>query len=123
MQLEPQVTFKNVSPSDAILDQIHDHLGRLERKFPAIRCCQVVFERPQQCRRGEDRFRLDLMLTLTGGLEVAVNRDAPDFGREDPTEAVRDAFEITERRVAHALARRGPTTRDTRSVVEERGRP
>lgn len=119
MQLEPQVTFKNVNPSDVILDQIHDHLGRLERKFPALCCCRVVFERPPQCRRGEDRFRLDLVLTLAGGLEVAVNRDAPDFGREDPADAVRDAFEITERRVAHALSRRGQIGRGHRSVIEE----
>ena len=36
MQLEPQVTFKNVAPSDAVLDQINASLAMLENRFGCI---------------------------------------------------------------------------------------
>lgn len=109
MQLEPQVTFKNVNPSDAILDQIHVHLARLGRKYPAIRCCRLVFERPLTGWRGEDRFRIDMVLTLAGDIEIAVSRDAPDTGREDPATAVSDAFGLIERRIEWAVNGGGKT--------------
>lgn len=117
MQLEPQVTFKNVNPSDAILDQIHAHLARLERKYPAIRCCRVVFERPLTGWRGEDRFRIDMVLTLADDIEVAVSRDAPDTGREDPATAVSDAFGLTERRLERVVSGAGLTGRRQASAV------
>jgi ribosome-associated translation inhibitor RaiA len=123
MQLEPQVTFKNVDPSDFILGQIHSHLGKLEHKFAGIVSCRVVFERPQHRHRKGDHFRVDLVLTLPDGVEIAVNRDAPEFGREDPKVAVREAFEIAERRLDHVLSRRHESHRHERPLIEEQGRP
>jgi len=117
MQLEPQVTFKNVNPSDAILDHIHAHLARLERIYPAIRSCRVVFERPRHGRRGEDRFRLDLVLTLAGGVEVAVSRDPPEMGCDDTAKAVGDTFEIIERRVERRVNGARPAARLRPSAV------
>jgi hypothetical protein len=84
MHLEPQVTFKNVAPSDAVLGQIQAHLDKLDRKFGGIRSCRLVFERPKHHLRPEDRFRIDLVLALAGGLEIAINRDAPPVPLEAP---------------------------------------
>jgi ribosome-associated translation inhibitor RaiA len=119
MQLEPQVTFKNVDPSDFILGQIHAHLGKLEKRFAGVIACKVVFERPQHRHRKGDHFRVDLVLSLPGGLEVAVNRDPPDQGREDPKVAVREAFEIAERRLAHLLGHRHAAARHAGPPLEE----
>ena len=45
-------------------------------------------------------------LNLPEAIEVAVNRDASEFGREGPKVAVREALEIGERRLDHVLSRR-----------------
>lgn len=105
MHLEPQVTFKNVAPSDAVLGQIQAHLDKLDRKFGGIRSCRLVFERPKHHLRPEDRFRIDLVLVLAGGLEIAINRDAPPVPLEEPGAAVQDAFEMAEQRMVEAMAR------------------
>jgi ribosome-associated translation inhibitor RaiA len=106
MSLEPQVTFKNINPSDFILDQIRSHLDTLEQAFPGIISCRVVFERPGQPNREGEHFRVDLVVGLLEGVEVAVNRNAPECRREDPKAALREAFEIAESRIAQTLNRR-----------------
>ena len=103
MQLEPQVTFKNVAPSDAVLDQINASLAMLENRFGCIVACRVVFARPHHRLRKDERFRIDLVLTLPRGAEVMVNRDAPEKGPEDPKLAVREAFEMAGRRLCQLL--------------------
>jgi hypothetical protein len=120
MQLEPQVTFKNVNPSDVILDQIKDRLATLGRTVAGIVACRVVLERPPCAARKIDLFRIDLVLALKGGLEVAISRDPPETGREDPESAVRDAFEIAERRFASRLSGKVQAARNARSVFEGR---
>ena len=102
MPLEPQVTFKNVDPSDFILGQIQAHLTKLEGKFPGLASCRLVFERPRHRLRKGDQYRLDLVLALPGGIEIAVSQDALD----DPKIAVREAFEMADRRIADAISRR-----------------
>jgi ribosome-associated translation inhibitor RaiA len=119
MQLEPQVTFKNVDPSDFVLGQIQAHLTKLDQKFPGITSCRVVFERPHHRHHKSDRFRLDLVIVLPGGLEIVVNRAAPDVSREDPKVAVREAFEIAERRIIHSLGRRQDNARHAHVELEE----
>jgi hypothetical protein len=103
MQLEPQVTFKNVAPSDFVLDQINASLAGLERQFGCIVTCRVVFARAHHHRRKDERFRVDLLLTLPRGAEVIVNRDAPETGSEDPKAAVREAFDMAGRRLCQQL--------------------
>jgi hypothetical protein len=127
MQLEPQVTFKNVDPSDAVLGQIQSHLDALNQRVGGITSCRVVFEQPLQQplqrRHQADRYRIDLVVTLPGGLEVAVNRDAPEFSREDTKVAVREAFEIAEQRIGQVLSRRRDGLRYERPTMVEWEQP
>ena len=103
MQLEPQVTFKNVAPSDLVLDQINACLATLEQRFGCIVACRVVFARAHHHRRKDERFRVDLVLTLPHGAEVTVNREAPETGAEDPKAAVCEAFEAAGQRLCQQL--------------------
>lgn len=103
MQLEPQVTFKNVAPSDLVLDQINASLSTLEQRFGCIVACRVVFARAHHYRRKDERFRVDLVLTLPRGAEVVVNRHAPETGAEDPKAAVKEAFEAAGQRLCQRL--------------------
>jgi hypothetical protein len=103
MQLEPQVTFKNVAPSDLVLDQINASLAMLQGRFGCILACRVVFARAYHHRRKDERFRVDLVLTLQRGAAVIVNRDAPETGSEDPKNAVREAFDMAGRRLCQQL--------------------
>lgn len=118
MPLEPQVTFKNVDPSDEVFGQIQARLDTLTRKVPALCSCRVVFERPHPRNGHGDRFRVDLVLTLPGGAEVAVSHDATSEHRPDPAAAVGEAFAIAERRLCEAASRRGSAGNSRPGVFE-----
>lgn len=118
MSLEPQVAFKNVDPSDAVLDWVQAHLDGLARRVPGLRSCRVVFERPLARNVDGDLLRIDLVLALQGGAEVAISHQATSDRRVDPAEAVRDAFAIIERRLAETAHARGLADRRRPSVIE-----
>lgn len=119
MKLEPQVTFKNVDPSDAALGQIQSHLDGLNQRGAGIVACHVVVERPQYRNQQGDRLRVALALTLSGGLEIAVNHEAQSDRRADPRAAAREAFEIAERRLLDVAHRRRDGRHQSRPGVVE----
>jgi ribosome-associated translation inhibitor RaiA len=119
MKLEPQVTFKNVAPSDAVLERIQSHLDRLDQKVAGVTSCRVVFERPQQRNHKDERYRVGLVLTLPGGIEIAVNHDPQPDRSQDPEGAVREAFEMAERRLIDAASRQHEGHRHRRPGVFE----
>lgn len=118
MPLEPQVTFKNVDPSDAVLGRVQAHLDGLARRFAGLCSCRVVLERPLARNAVGDRLRIDLILTLQGGADVAASCQATADGRIDPAETVGEVFAIAERRLIEATQARGQSARRRPTVIE-----
>lgn len=99
MQTPLEVEFRNFESSPALEEEIRQRAEKLEQFARTIISCRVVVERPHNRRQTGDTFQAMIDISVPGK-EIAVSRDP---GRadvhEDPFVAVRDAFDVAERRL------------------------
>ena len=93
MQLQPQITFRGMTHSDALEAYVRTRAAKLETFFERITGCSVALEAPHQHARSGGHFRIRLNIAVPGE-EIVVNR-APDthVTTEDAYAAVDDAFD------------------------------
>ena len=77
MNIEPQLSFKNMEHSMTVEAVVAKNLRKLEKHHKNLASCRVVFERPQRRHTHGDHYRVSLDLKLAGGIELAVTRDPP----------------------------------------------
>lgn len=123
MKLKPQVTFKDVPPSEAIESNILEKAAKLERYYNRIMGCRVAVEAVQQRRHQGKLYSVRIDLTVPGS-EIVVNK----ILNEDLYVAIRDAFDAARRKLeAFAEKQRGevkqheepPRGKVTRLVPDE----
>lgn len=103
MILEPQLTFRHLDPSPALIADVHRRLAWLDRFHPRIIGVHVVVEAPHQhSRTGMPvRCRVDIRVP---GAHLVVGRDPPaDRSHADAFVAVRDAFHAARRELMDNL--------------------
>jgi len=101
-----QITFSNMTPSDAIRERIEELAARLDRFHDRIMSCRVVVRAPNRRQRSGRLYHVSIDLTLPGH-EIAINRDPPrDQSHEDVYVAIRDAFNALVRRIEDATRER-----------------
>ena len=108
MKLTPQITFRNIPESDAILDAVQKRVDRLDRFFPRIMGCRVLLELPHKHRNRGQHYHVRVDLTVPGK-ELIVNRN-PEHkeAHQDLYVAIRDAFDAATRQLEdYARLRRG----------------
>jgi ribosome-associated translation inhibitor RaiA len=97
MHIPIQVTFKDMTVSDAIEAAAIHHAARLERYYPRITRCDVSIASPHRHHQKGRLYSVRVDLTVPGR-EIVVNRDPPvDHSHEDVHLAIRDAFRATRR--------------------------
>ncbi len=103
MQLSPQITFRNMETSKKLTQLINEKTEKLVRIFGKILRCEVVVEAPHRSHSKGIHFHARIHLSMPGG-EVIVGRDpAAATSHEDPTVAIRDAFDAARRQLqSHA---------------------
>jgi cold shock CspA family protein len=108
MQIPVQVTFSNMTPSDAVRARVEQLAEKLERFHDRIMGCRVLIRAPNHRRTKGRLYHVSIDLTAPGH-EIVINRDSPqDQSHEDVYVAIRDAFEAAARRLEDiARARRG----------------
>jgi len=112
MQVAPDISFRDIAPSDAIEERIRGRIDKLERMYGRIVGCQVVVEAPHRRQRQGKVFRVRVHVTVPGGEIVAGRDPAQHQAYEDVYVAVRDAFDAVERRLEdHARKQRGAVKR------------
>jgi ribosomal subunit interface protein len=105
MQVPLQITFRGMSPSDALAQVVRDRAARLERFHERITRCHVVVDVPHQHQRKGRHYSVRLDITTPTG-EVAVSREPPlDASHEDIHAVVRDAFDAAARQLEDDLRR------------------
>ncbi len=108
MQLPLQVTYRDLTPSQAVTAKIREKADKLERFYDRITGCRVMIEAPHAHRHKGRIFHVRIALTVPDG-ELVVSRDHHD--RPDYTDlyvAIRDAFDAAGRKLkAYARRRRG----------------
>jgi ribosomal subunit interface protein len=98
-----QITFRNMSHSDAIEAKINEKAAKLDRYYDRIMSCRVVVEESQRRQHQGKLFSVHIDITVPGK-ELAVTREE----NEDPYVAIRDAFDTAVRRLEeHAQRKRG----------------
>ncbi len=103
MQLPVQISFSNITPSDAIRLRVEEHVGRLDRFNDRIMSCRVVIRAPNSRQRKGRLYHVSIDLTMPGR-EIVVNRNPPeDRAHEDVYVAIRDAFDALTRQVEDAV--------------------
>lgn len=103
MKLPLKITFRNMNPSGTIEDHVRERVERLERHHDRIMGCRVTVELPHRHRNKGERYNVRIDLTLPGK-ELVVKRVADP----DAYVAVRDAFDVLQRRLEeHARRQRG----------------
>jgi ribosomal subunit interface protein len=115
MQLPLQVTFRDVSHSDAIEAAIREKVEKLDRFYDRIMAVRAVVGTIQRHRHQGKLYNIRLDITVPGG-EIVINRDKA----EDIYVAIRDAFDAARRKLEDfARKQRGEVKTHE---VESRGR-
>jgi ribosomal subunit interface protein len=112
MKLPLEITFRNVSRTDAIEQRIRSKAAKLDRFFDRITGCRVVVEAPHKSHNKGNTYHVRIELSVPGD-ELVVNRDPQDQEHEDLQIALRDAFAAAQRRLRSYVRRRNAS--DSRS--------
>lgn len=98
MRLPLQISFRNMSHSEALEHAIVEHADRLDRFSDRIMGCRVLVETCHRRHQG-NLYHVRIDLTLPGR-EIVVGREpALHRAHEDAHVAVRDAFNAATRRL------------------------
>lgn len=108
LELEPQITFRNIASSPAIEENVRQHLAKLERFHKHIISCRVTIEAPHRHHHKGQLYQVTIDLSVPGG-ELLANRGSDkDHAHEDVYVAIRDAFQALRRQLEQfARKRRG----------------
>ncbi len=120
MQIPVEVTFKELSRSDALEARVRDWVDKLERVYDRIVRCEVMIETPHRHHRNGRQYHVRVRLTVPGGEIVASHDPGPDEAHEDAYVALRDAF-IAVRRQLEDYVRKSLKRGDTNRMVERQG--
>ena len=141
MQLTPTITFRGVERTAALEAEIIMRLRKLETYYQGIMGCRVLVELVQRHHEAGNRYHVRIDLTVPGdeivaGHEAGLHATAQDVDAEKLTKvaesdperkharvAIREAFDITRRRLQdYARRQRGSvktTARLTRGHVSQ----
>jgi ribosomal subunit interface protein len=99
MKLPLEITFRNMSASEALEANVRDKVGKLEQLCDRIMGCRVVVEANHRHQNKGNLYHVRIDLTLPGQ-ELVVSRDPQDNqAHADVYVAVRDAFDAARRQV------------------------
>ncbi len=94
MKLPLQITTRNLSISDAAIDNIKQKVKKLEQFSNHIIACRVMVEAPHRHKHQGTLYNVRIDLTVPGG-ELVVKREC----HEDIYVAIRDAFDAAKRQL------------------------
>ena len=99
MQIQPQVTFKEIDRSDEIEARVRERIKGLEKVSDRITSCHVRVRAPHQRHRKGAQYVIDIDVITPSG-SVHIGREPGDnFAHEDVNVAIRDAFNAAERKL------------------------
>lgn len=102
MSIPLQISFSNMTASDAVRARIEQLAGKLDRFADRITSCHVVVSVPSRRQRKGRLYEVSIDLKMRGQ-EIAVNRSpAEDHTHEDVYVAVHEAFDTLLRRIESA---------------------
>jgi len=105
MRLPLQITYRNMSPSEAVDRCIRERAERLDQFCDRITSCRVVVEARHRRHHQGTLYHIRIDLTAPGD-EIVVSREpAMHRTHEDVYVAIRDAFDAVRRRLEDYMRR------------------
>lgn len=99
MEIPPEISFRDVDPSDRLREKIHEEIEKLERFFDRITRCRVVVDQPHKHSEHGNQYRIGIRLTVPTR-ELVVSRDpAERTERQNLDAAITDAFQAMRRQL------------------------
>jgi ribosomal subunit interface protein len=98
-EIETEITFKDIDPSDAISARISQRIAKLAALSPNIRHCHVWVRAPHRRMRKPVAYVIDISVQMTGTTLNVDHRPGDDNAHEDVYVAIRDAFNAMERQL------------------------
>jgi ribosomal subunit interface protein len=92
MQTKPQITFRDIPQTDALVDSINQHIEQLELLFDKIIACHVTIEQSQKKQHQGKIYNAKIILDVPRK-QIISNKNHD----EDIYVAIRDGFSHTER--------------------------
>lgn len=107
MELDLQITFRNMSASEAVEAAVRKKADELDRLYDQIMRCRVVVEANHKRHNKGNLYHVRIDLTVPGS-ELVVSREPEKHqAHEDVYVAIRDAFKAAARQLkAHASRKR-----------------
>ncbi len=106
MKLPLEITFRNVTPSDALEADIRAKAEKLDLFYDRVMACRVIVEAPHKHHHKGNTYHVRIDLTVPDG-ELVVSRDpGQNHAHEDAYVAVRDAFDAARRQLQDYINRR-----------------
>ena len=99
MQIEPNITFRNIQRSQAVEAKIQERVERLDRLFPNLTSCRVLVEAEHRHQHQGNLFHVRIDVTAPGHELVANREPSKHQAHEDVYVAIRDAFDAMDRQV------------------------
>jgi ribosomal subunit interface protein len=99
MKLPPQITFRNMEPSEAMAQHIRERAEKLDLFYDQIMGCRIMVEAQHRRHHQGNIYHVRIDLTVPGA-ELAVSRDpGKDHAHEDVYVAIRDVFDAARRQL------------------------
>ena len=105
MKTPLQVTFRNMSPSEAMEADIREKMEKLEHFCDRIISCRVVIEAETGRHRQGNVYRISIDLKVPDR-EIVASKADPDPAHVDAYVAIRDAFDHARRQLEDYNKRR-----------------
>lgn len=106
MEVTPQITFRNLPPSQAVEGDVKKKIADLEKYFDRITSCRVVIERPHKHHHKGNLYHVRIDLRLPGHELVVTTEAEKNHAHEDVYVAIRDAFEAMKRKLKKYVCKR-----------------
>lgn len=99
MKLPVEITFRNMSASDALEANVREKVEKLEQFCDRITSCRVVVEAGHRHQHKGNLYHVRIDMTLPG-VELVVSRDPAEHkNHADAYVAVRDAFDAARKQL------------------------
>jgi ribosomal subunit interface protein len=100
MKTPLELSFHNLEPSEPIKARVQERVDRLHRFFREIISCRVSIEVPHKSQFNVQHYEVHITLSVPGQ-EIVVSVDPRPEAHEhtDVYVAIRDAFDVAERRL------------------------
>jgi ribosomal subunit interface protein len=99
MQTPLEISFRNMDVSPAVETRVRERAQRLERFYSGITSCHVFIKAPHESHQSGNLYEVHIEVRVPGSELLVTGKPGNADAHADIMVAVRDAFDVMERRL------------------------